>query len=75
MILTLQALSLVEKAELVQVRFTPCLMEYVNARWTQSLHGIEGIVFCGHLDDFQKPPLGGKPNTKPGHLGILSAHN
>ena len=37
--------------------------EYVNARWMWSLHrflhGIEWIVFHGHLDYFQKPPLGG----------------
>ena len=41
--ITLQALSLVEKAKPVQVRFTPTLegpTEYVNARWMQSLHGI-----------------------------------
>ena len=24
------------------------------------------IMFHGHLDCFQKPPLGGTPNTKPG---------
>ena len=29
------------------------------------LHGIEWIVFHGHLDCFQKPLLGGRPNTKP----------
>jgi hypothetical protein len=28
------------------------------------LRGIERIVFHGHLDYFQKPPLGGRPNTK-----------
>jgi hypothetical protein len=31
------------------------------------LHGITWIMFHGHLDCFQKPPLGGRPNnTKPG---------
>ena len=53
-------------------------MEYVNARWMQSLHGfpygIEGVMFHGHLDYFQKPPLGGTPNTKPGDHGTLDAH-
>ena len=67
---TLQALSLVEKAEPVQVtshiaRGTNRV--YVNARWMQSLHGflhgIERIMFHGHLDYFQKPPLGDRPNT------------
>ena len=38
-------------------------------------HGIEWIMFRGHLHYFQKPPLGGRPNTKPGDRGILNAHN
>jgi hypothetical protein len=29
----------------------------------------------GHLDSFQKPPLGGRPNTKPEDHGIPNAHN
>ena len=30
----------------------------------------------GHLDYTQKPPLGGRPNTKPpGDHGTLNAHN
>ena len=53
--------------------------EYVNARLMQSLHGflhgIKWMVFHGHLDYFQKPPLGGSPNTKPGDHGAPSAHN
>ena len=53
--------------------------DYVNARWMWGLHGflrgIERIVFHGHLDYFLKPPLGGRPNTKPGDHGILNAHN
>ena len=28
--------------------------EYVNARWMESLHGIEWIMFHGHLDYFKK---------------------
>ena len=32
-------------------------------------------MFRGHLDYFQKPPLWGRPNTKPGDHGILNAHN
>jgi hypothetical protein len=32
-------------------------------------------MFHGYLDYFQKPPLGGRPNTKLGDHGILNAHN
>ena len=33
-------------------------------------------MFHGRLDYFQKPPLGGRPNTKPeGDHGTLNAHN
>ena len=32
-------------------------------------------MFHGHLDYFQKPPLGGRPNTKPGDHGTPNAHN
>ena len=32
-------------------------------------------MFHGHLDHFQTPPLGGRPNTKLGDLGTLNAHN
>ena len=39
------------------------------------LHGIEHVTFHGHLDYSQKPPLGGKPNTKPGDRGTPNAHN
>ena len=72
MTITLQALSLVEKG-----RVGPSLLhtmlegptEYVNARWMYSphgfLHSIEWIMFNGHLDYFQKPPLTCRPNTKP----------
>jgi hypothetical protein len=53
--------------------------EYVNARWMESLHGflhgIKWIMFHGHLDYLQKPPLGGRPNTKLGDHGTLNAHN
>ena len=53
--------------------------EYVNARWTVSLHGfphgIKWIVFHNQLDYFQKLPLEGRPYTKPGDRGTLNAHN
>ena len=32
-------------------------------------------MFYGHLDYFQKPPLGDRSNTKPGDHGIPNAHN
>jgi hypothetical protein len=55
------------------------LTEYVNARWMWSLHGfLHGIIwvmFHGHLDYFEKPPLGGRPNTKPGDHGTPKTHN
>ena len=75
-------LLLVEKAEAVQVRFTLRLRgpsESVNARWMQSLHGflrgIYWIMFHGHLDYFHKPPLEGRPSTKPGDHATPNAHN
>ena len=40
------------------------------------LHGmIQWIMFHRHLDYFQKPPLGGRPNTKPGDHGTLKSHD
>ena len=76
------ALSLVETAEPVQVRFTLYLRDR-HSMWMQggcqSLHGflrgIKWIMFHGHLDYFQKPPLGGRPNTKPGDHGTPNTHN
>ena len=39
------------------------------------LHGIGWIMFHGHLDYFQRPPLGGRPNTKWGDQNTMNAHN
>ena len=54
-------------------------VEYVNARWMKSLQGflpgIKWIMFHGHLDYSQKPPLGGRSKTKPGDHGNPNAHN
>ena len=80
MIITFQALSLVEKVEPVQVRSTrrsrDQWSEFVNARWIESLHGflhgIKWIMFHGHLDYLQKPFLGDRPNTKPRDHGMHS---
>jgi hypothetical protein len=77
--ITLRALSLVEKAELVQVLLHTMLegpTDYANARWMWSLHGfphsIQWIMFHGHLDYFQKPPLGDRRNTKPEDSGTVA---
>ena len=78
---TLQALSLVEKAELVQVCFTLHLRDQ-RSMWMHDgcrsphglLHDIKWTMFHGHLDYFQKMPLGGKPNTKPGDHGTPNTH-
>ena len=66
MTITLQALSLVEKAELVPSSLHTTLegpTKYANARWMESLHGFlhgsEWIMFF-HLDYSKKPPLGGR---------------
>ena len=32
-------------------------------------------MFHGHVDYFQKPPLGGRPSSKLGDHGTLNAHN
>jgi hypothetical protein len=71
-----------KRTELVQVRFTLRLrdprLEYVNARWIWSLHGflhgIRWIMLHGHLDYYQKTPLGGRPTTKLGGHGTPNAH-
>jgi hypothetical protein len=68
--ITLQALSLVEKAEPIHVRFI------LRSRDQRSMgmqdeckslrgfqHGIKWNIFHGLLDYIQKPPLGGRPNT------------
>ena len=55
------------------------LMEYVNVRWMYSLHGflhgIKWIMFHGTLDYFQKPPFGGRSNTKLGDHGTPNVNN
>ena len=66
------------KAEPVQGRFTLCLRDQWSM-WVQDgckvLHGMEWIMFHGHLDYFSKPSLGGRSSTKPGIHGIMNAHN
>ena len=82
MTITLQALSLVEKVKPIQVPFTLPLRDQ-HSKWlqdgckvyTDSLHGIKWIMCHGHLDYFQKPPLGGRPNTKLGDHGTPNTHN
>ena len=81
MTIALQTLSLVEKAELVQVRFTLRLRDQQSMCMQDGckslhdfLHDIQWIIFHGHLDYFPKSPLGGKPNRETDH-GTPSAHN
>jgi hypothetical protein len=61
----------VDKVEPVQVRFTLRLRDQRSMRMQNGckslhgfLHGIKWIMLHGHLDCFQKSPLGGSPNTK-----------
>ena len=78
----LQALSLVEKAEPVQVCFTLRLRDQ-RTKWMQDgckvymdsyMASIE-LCFMVTWTIFQKPPLGGRPNTKPGDHGNPKYHN
>jgi hypothetical protein len=53
-------------------------MEYVNARWMQkstwSLEWHQMNHVSWPLGLFQKPPLGSRPNTRPGDHGTPNAH-
>ena len=81
--ITLQVLSLVEKVELVQVRFTLRFRDQ-QSLWMQdgckvymdSYMASNGSCFMITLTILnKKPPLGGRPNTKPGDHGTPNAHN
>ena len=80
--ITLQALSLVEKAELVQVCFTLSLSDQ-RSMWMQdgckvykdSFMASNGSCFVVTWTIFKKPPLGGRPNTRSGDHGTMNAHN
>jgi hypothetical protein len=75
--IALQALSLVEKVEPVQVRFTLCLRTNgvseckMDVKSTWILTWYQMIMFHDHLDYFQKSFLGGRFNTKLGDHGIF----
>ena len=81
---TPQALSLVEKVEPVQVRFTLHLRDQ-RSRWMQdgckvymdSYMASNGSCFMVTwiISYFQKPPLGGRPTTKSGDHGTPNVHN
>ena len=45
----------------------------VKSTWILAWH--KWIMFHGHLDCSQKPPLGGRPNTKPGDRSTPNIHN
>ena len=49
-----------------------CKMD-VKSAWIPN--DIKWVMFHGHLDYFQKPPFGGRPNTKLGDHGTQNAHN
>ena len=55
----------------------PTVYIFVNARWQMSslhgfLHGIEWIMFHGHMDYSQKPSLGSRPNRETMALRMLT---
>ena len=82
MIITLQALSLVKKVEPTQVRFTLWWRDQRSMRMQDGcksphgfLRGIEWLMFLGHLDYFQKLPLGGRSSTKLGDHDTPNAHS
>ena len=82
MTITLQALSLMEKVEPVQVRFTLGLKDQ-RSMWMQngckvymdSYMALNGSCFMITWNTFEQPPLGGRSNTKLGDHGISNAHN
>ena len=83
MTITLQILSLVAKVEPVHVRFTLHLRDEWS-KWMQggcilymdSCMASSGSCFMVTWSIFKKPPLGGRPNTKPlGDHGTPNAHN
>ena len=83
MTIPLQAPSLVEKGGAGSSSLLHTTLEgpteYVTVRWMWSLHGflhgIEQIMFRGHLDCFWKPLLWGRSNTRLGDQGTPNAHN
>jgi hypothetical protein len=80
--MTHQALSFVEKVEPVQVGFTLRLRDQ-RSMWMQdgckvymdSYMASNGSCFMVNLDYFQKPPLGGRSNTKPEDHSTPNTHN
>ena len=80
--ITLQALSLVEKTEPVQVRFTLLLRDQ-RRKWCKMDEKSTCIPTWHRMDQVswplrlycQNPPLGGRPNTEPEDHGISKSHN
>jgi hypothetical protein len=77
MIITPRALSLVEKAELVQIHFTLRLRDQ-HIMWMQDgckvyMDWMDYVSWS--LGLFSKPPVGGRPNRKPGDHGIPNTRN
>jgi hypothetical protein len=80
--ITFQALSLVEKAEPIQVRFTLRLRDQ-RSMWMQdgckvymdSYMASNGSCFMVTWTSFKNHLLEGRPNTKPRDHGTLNLHN
>ena len=81
---TLQALSLVEKVEPVQVHFTLTRegpMEYISECkmdgkvYMDSYIALNGSCFMVTWTIFNNPCFGGRSNTKPGDYGTPNDHN
>ena len=79
--ITLQALSLMEKAEPIQVHCTLCsrdrrsmwMQYYLESTWIPTWHQMDHVSWS--LGLLSKPPLGGTPNPKPGDHGTPQSHN
>ena len=69
MTIALQALSLVEKAKPVQALFALRLRD----QWSMWMQDGSCIMVTWII--CPKPPLGGRPNTRPWDYGVMNAHN
>jgi hypothetical protein len=82
-ILPIPPKGLVERTEPVQVHFTIGLRDQRSmwmqdgckkySTWIPTWHQMDHVSWSPGL--FSKPPLGGRPNTKPGDHGTPNGHN
>ena len=84
MTIALQALTLVEKAEPIQVHFALRLKDHrsmwmqggcklVKSTWIPTWHQLNCVSWS--LGLFSLGPVAGRPHTKPGDHGTPNAHN